>query len=395
MTQPVSSRIRRVLNASMPIVRFNSSPLYREHVGKPETNDFAFGNPHEMPLAELPAALQRWSVPQDQEWFAYKMNEPSAQDAVIASLQARRGVLFDREDIFLTTGAFAALAVALSAILDQGDEVIFISPPWFFYEPMILAQYGVPVRVQVDAHTNDLDLAAIEAALTPRTRAIIINSPNNPTGRIYPPSTLQALGELLTAQSGRTGQTVYLLSDEAYSRIIYDGRAFPSPTAYYPYSLMLYTYGKTLLAPAQRLGYLALPPTMPLEVREALRPALFVAQLSSGYAFPNALMQYALPELENVSIDLAHLQLKRDHMVNALCEMGYHVQSPEGTFYLLPRSPLADDWKFCELLAEYNILCLPGEIVEAPGYFRISLTANDAMIDRALPGFKAALQRVG
>lgn len=381
------------MNASMPIVRFNSSALYRDNVGKPEINDFVFGNPHEMPLPELPAALHKWSVPQNQEWFAYKMNEPSAQDAVIASLIARRGVLFERDDIFLTTGAFAALAVALSTILDQGDEVIFNTPPWFFYEPMILAQSGVPVRVRVDARAHDLDLAAIEAALTPRTRAIIVNSPNNPTGRIYPPSTLHALGELLGTHSKRTGRTVYLLSDEAYSRIIYDGRAFPSPTAYYPYSMLLYTYGKTLLAPAQRIGYIALPPTMPLEVREALRPALFVAQLSTGYAFPNALMQYTLPELETVSIDLAHLQVKRDRMVKALCDMGYELHSPEGTFYLLPRSPLADDWKFCELLAEYNILCLPGEIVEAPGYFRISLTANDEMIERALPGFKAAIER--
>src|SRR5262249_16863895 len=213
----------------------------------------------------------------------------------------------------------------------------------------------------------------------------------NPTGKIYPPETLARLARLLTEASARIGHTIYLLSDEAYSRILYDGRDFHSPSSYYPNTFLLYTYGKTLLTPGQRLGYIALPPSMP--ERELIRPALTVSQLVTGYAYPNALLQHALPDLERLSIDVAQLQRRRDRMVGALREMGYDLHSPEATFYLLPRAPLADDLTFIELLAEFDIFCLPGIVVELPGYFRISLTANDEMVERALPGFAAARER--
>ena len=242
---------------------------------------------------------------------------------------------FKPEDIFLTTGAFAGLAVTLNAVLEPGDEVIFISPPWFFYETLILAAGGVPVRVKIDPKTFDLDINAIAAAISTKTRAIIINSPNNPTGKIYPESTLKELARLLNAASSSHRRTIYLLSDEAYCRIIYEGRSFPSPTAFYPNSFLIYTYGKTLLTPGQRLGYIALPPDMP--EAEMVRQALFTAQLTTGYALPNALMQYALPDLEKLSIDIEHLQEKRDHLVAELREIGYEMHVPEGTFYLLPR----------------------------------------------------------
>jgi aspartate aminotransferase len=231
---------------------------------------------------------------------------------------------------------------------------------------------------------------AIAAAITPRTRAVIINSPNNPTGKIYPEATLRQLAHVLTDASNRYGRPIYLISDEAYSRIIYDERGFMTPTAYYRNSFLIYTYGKTLLTPGQRIGYIALAPNMP--ERELVGNAVLLAQVTLGYAFPNALLQHALPDLERLSIDVEHLQQKRDRLVNALGEMGYEVHSPEGTFYLMPRSPIPDDAQFIRLLAEQNIYCLPGWVIEMPGYFRISLTANDEMIERSLPGFAAARQ---
>jgi len=390
-TQPTSRRIQTVAERMSPFTRYITQSTWAERQYEPGISDFVFGNPHEMPLPGLVDALQRWSIPQNELWYAYKQSEPSARAAIVASLREWRGLPFEADDIFLTNGAFAALSVALGTVVDPADEVIFISPPWFFYEALIAAAGASPVRVKIDLETFDLDLSAIAAAITAKTRAIIVNSPNNPTGKIYPPRTLEGLARLLTEASQHYDRTVYLLSDESYSRIIFDGRDYPSPTAYYPNSLLIYTYGKTLLAPGQRLGYIALPPTMP--ERELLRAAIFASQVMTGYAFPNALLQYALPDLEKLSIDIAHLQHKRDRLVAALRDMGYQVHVPEGTFYLLPRSPWADDWAFTDLLAEYDILCLPGAVVELPGYFRISLTANDAMIDRALPGFAAAMQR--
>ncbi|NDJ77265.1 MAG: aminotransferase class I/II-fold pyridoxal phosphate-dependent enzyme [Chloroflexi bacterium] len=366
--------------------------FYAEYDQTPDLSDFAVGNPHEMPLPGFVDALQRAVVPQNKDWFAYKMNEQQSCETVAQSLRLWRGVPFEADDIHMTTAGFAAIAVTLNAVVNPGDEVIFITPPWFFYEPLITAAGGTPVRVAIDSATFDLDLAAISDAITPNTCAIIVNSPHNPTGKIYPPATLQALANLLTEASERYARPIYLLSDEAYSRIVYDGARYPSPTEYYPTSFLLYTYGKTLLTPGQRIGYIALPPTMP--DREVVRQAIFGAQVLTGYSFPNALLQHALPDLEKLSIDIEQLQHKRDWLVGELQRVGYDVHTPEGTFYLLPRSPLADDWAFVERLGQLNILCLPGTVVEQPGYFRISLTANEDMIERALPGFATAFEGV-
>lgn len=376
MSQPTSTHIQSILHVSLPIFRFATGALYTENVRKPNVSDFAFGNPHDMPVVGFADALQKYTPPRDKDWYAYKMSEPDAQKFVAESLRAWRGVDFEANDIFLTNGAFAALGVTLGAILDAGDEVIFNSPPWFFYEQLILAQRAKPVRVRVNAENFDLDLEAIDAAITKQTRAILVNSPNNPTGKIYSAETLRALADILEKHSAQNGRTIYLLSDEAYLRIIYDGRAFVSPTSFYPNSFLIYTYGKTLLTPGQRIGYIALPPTMPRETREVLNPALLMSQLVTGYAFLNALLQHALS----------------DWLVRELQALGYELHSPEGTFYLLPRSPMKNDWAFAEKLAAQNVIVLSGEIVEMPEYFRISLTANDVMIERALAGFAAALK---
>lgn len=387
-----SGRIGRLMEILAPINDFFVNSTWVQRMNDPGICDFVLGNPHEMPLPGFTAALQKWSRPQNKDWFAYKDSEPEARAAVAAALREQRGVQFAEEDILMTNGAFAGLSVTLAATTDPGEEVVFISPPWFFYESLIAAVGARPVRVHGDPVTFDLDLEAIEQAITPHTRAIIINSPNNPTGKIYPAGTLQQLANLLTAAGARHGRPIYLLSDEAYCRIVYDGREFPSPTAYYPHSFLIYTYGKTLLTPGQRLGYVALPPQLP--GREQWRAALFIAQLVTAYAFPNALLQHALSDLEKLSIDIDHLQEKRDWLVRELREMGYALHVPEGTFYLLVRSPEEDDLRFLKRLAEHDVFCLPGSIVECPGHFRISLTANDDMIARALPGFAAAIKAV-
>ena len=226
----------------------------------------------------------------------------------------------------------------------------------------------------------------------PQRRAdlIYLCSPNNPTGKIYPPATLQALAEILKSASERYGHPIYLFSDEAYNRILLDNQEFPSPTSYYPYSLMVYTYGKTLLNPGERLGYLAISPEMP--EREKIRFPLFLAKAFAGLATPNSLLMHAIEDIEELCIDLNQLRRRRDQLINALREIGYKVHQPEGTFYLLPQSPIADDWAFFNILAEQNIICLPGTVVDLPGYFRLSLTANDLMIERSIAGFARAFE---
>jgi aspartate aminotransferase len=306
----------------------------------------------------------------------------------VDSLRNRVGIEFDPQDVSMTTGAFGALASTLRAVVDPGDEVIYLSPPWFFYVPMILSLGAKPVRVDFTPPQFELPVESIEWHITPQTKAIIVNSPHNPSGRVFTSDELERLADVLAASD----HAIYLISDEAYSRILFDGREFQSPLRYYDRSFLIYTYGKTLVAPGQRLGYIAMPPSMP--DREELREAVFVSQLALGYAFPNALMQYAMEDLEKASVDIGALQRRRDQIVSALTEMGYEAVNPEGTFYVMVRSPIADDGEFTKLLADQDVFVLPGRMFELPGWFRISLTANDSMVERALPGFARAMESI-
>jgi aspartate aminotransferase len=382
--------MRQYLSA---LLRFTSTSTYAQSGrSDPKACDFCFGNPHEMPLPEVETALSRGVKARNKDWFAYKMSEPESVSVVQPTLKARLGIDFDRRDIFMTNGAFGALAASMRSILDPGDEVIYLSPPWFFYVPMLLSLGAVPVRIDLPEPAFELPLEAIAAAITERTRAVIVNSPHNPSGRIYRNQELERLGEILETASASRERPIYLLSDESYYRIVFDGRTVASPVTHYRRTMLLYTYGKTLLTPGQRIGYIALPPSMP--EREDLREAIFTAQAATGWAFPNALMQHALPDLETASIDVAVLQRRRDRVVAALAEMGYEPVTPEGTFYVIVRSPLADDERFAEELAAEKVFVMPGSVFDLPGWFRISLTANDDMVDRALPGFRRVLDRL-
>ena len=385
----ISLRLHKAMQND-PFSEFLASSKYMHRLRKPGSLNFTFGKPHEMALPGYVEALQRAGVPQNQSWFAYKTNQPSSRAIVSAALK-QRGLSLAPEDIFLTNGAFAGLSLCIQIVAGTGDEVIIISPPWLGYRPIIYLADAVPVTVMMDTTTFDLDLDAIANAITERTRAIIINSPHNPTGKIYPATTLESLARLLTDASHRYGKPIYLISDEAYSRILFDNQTFSSPTEFYPFSFLVYTYSKTLMSPGQRLGYIALPPTMPN--RKQMRQAITFAQYNLlGWCFPSALMQHALADLEKLSLDMKHLQRKRDWMVQALQQMGYQLQAPEGTFYLLVHSPTEDDFAFAELLARHNVFVLPGKALEIPGYFRLTLTATEDMISRALPKFQVAIK---
>jgi aspartate aminotransferase len=259
---------------------------------------------------------------------------------------------------------------------------------------MLAAEGMTAVQVPLDPVNFDLDLAAIEAAITPRTRIVVVNSPHNPTGRIYPRAQLEALAELLEGASARINRRIFLLSDEPYRRIRFDGLPFVSPAAVYPWTLIDYSYGKVLLAPGQRVGYLALSPLMPAADRRALGEAFFSAQCSLGWAFPNALMQYAVPDLEALTIDIAALTRRRDRMVGALGRWGYDLIRPEGTFYLFGRVPGGDGGRFFDALADRDVFVMPGSVLDTPQHFRVCLTATDAMIERALPAFQHAAERL-
>ena len=389
MSTTAPRRMDALRQTIAPFMRFFEGPVWARNT-EPGMANFAVGNPQEMPIPSYVNALQRWLPPQDKDWFAYKLSEPKSRATVAGSLSDRTGLAWEPDDVFMTNGGFAALAVTFQAIVEPGDEVIFLSPPWFFYEILIQAAGGTPVRVTLAPPDFDPDPAAIEAAITPRTRAVLVNSPHNPSGRVYDLDALRALAGMLERASARVGHPIRLISDEPYNRIVFDGRTYHSPAEVYPGTITTYSYGKTLLAPGMRIGYIALPPTAP--DRERLREDLFTAQIATGYAFPNALLQHAIEDLDELSIDVAALERRRDRLVPALREMGYETTMPEGTFYVMARAPIDDDEAFAAQLAEHGVLVLPGACVEVPGWFRISLTASDEMVERGIAGFRAAFE---
>jgi aspartate aminotransferase len=352
--------------------------------------NFLTGDPQELPPPGFVAALQRYSIPTATDWFAYCFQHQPARQAAATALSAELGAAFVAEDIFLTRAAGGAIALALNTVVDPGDEVVFLSPPWYFYEAMILASGATPVRVRLQPPSFDLDVEAITAALGPRTRAILMNTPHNPSGRIYPAAVLQCLADRLAETAAHYGQPIWVISDEAYSRILFDDHCFVSPGIFHPYSMLARTYSKTTLTPGQRLGYLALVPGLPQA--EAMRSALMHVLISSGLAMPDAVMQYSLPDIDGLCIDVAAIQRRRDRMVSELHKQGYKLHVPEATFYLLPQAPGGDDRAFCALLAHQGVAVLPGHVIELPGYFRISLTATDDMVEKALPIFADTIQ---
>jgi hypothetical protein len=240
----ISSRIRAADAAFAAVRRFAGASRYSDRRLAPGISDFTFGNPQEMPLPGIVSAIRDKALPHDKSWFAYKTTEEEPQRFLSERLGRELGLPFEPADIALTAGAFAAIMVAIRLVLDAGDEAIYSEPAWFCYEPMLLAADAAPRKVPLKAPTFDLDLAAIDAAIGPRTRLVIVNTPHNPTGRIYGRDALRELSDLLDRASARIGQRIYLLSDEPYRRLRFDGRGFVSPAALYPWTLISCSYGK-------------------------------------------------------------------------------------------------------------------------------------------------------
>jgi aspartate aminotransferase len=385
----VARRITDLQDRLKPLLEFLNNSEHSKRIGDPTISDFVFGNPHEMPLEGLVQSIRHHAIPANKDWFAYTIKHPQALEAIADTLRKGTGLPFEPDDVLLAPGTFGGLAVALRATVNPGDEVIFLSPPWFFYESMIVVAGATPVRVTLQGPDFRIDARAVASAITSRTRAIIVNTPHNPTGHICQPDELRELGGVLSEASQKNGRPILLFSDESYNRILFDGRRFFSPAAYYEQTLVLYTYGKQLLAPGERVGYVAASPS--IADRAALRAALLFSAIVGGWQIPNATLQRTVPELETLSIDVGAIERRRNLMAAELTRLGYEVTVPEATFYMMVRSPLPDDRAFTSLLARHDVFVGPGHIFEMPGYFRLSLTANDEMVRRSIPAFAAAL----
>ncbi|PYN72693.1 MAG: pyridoxal phosphate-dependent aminotransferase [Candidatus Rokuibacteriota bacterium] len=311
---------------------------------------------------------------------------PQVREAVAGRLRAATGLPYTANHVLMTVGAGAALNTVLKALLDPGDEVLTVAP--FFAEYVFYAEnHGGKLVVVPPKADLTPDVARLEAAITERTRAILVNSPNNPSGVIYPASTFVEIAAMLT----RAARPIVLVSDEPYRALVFDGVPVPEVAPLVTRAIVATSWSKSLALPGERIGYLAFSPRMP-EAAALFEACTFTSRVL-GFVNAPALWQWVVAEVGDQVIDVAPYREKRDLMYEGLTRIGYRCVKPQGAFYVFPRTPIEDDVAFVRLLAEEGVLTVPGSGFGMPGHIRISLTVERETIVRALPGFERAFRK--
>ncbi len=390
----IAEKVKGCIESSSWIRRmFEEGAALRAQHGDDKVFDFTLGNPTMEPPKELKQELKRLADSPIPGMHRYMNNagyeETRAAVAEVIAETCSQQVKADH--IVMSCGAGAAMNITLKTILNPGDEVIILTPFFVEYKFYIDNQGGVPVAVATGENFQP-DLTAIETAITKKTRAIIVNSPNNPTGVIYPKSTLMKLGELLKRKEQQIGRPITVISDEPYARI-----SFEEPVANIfdcvENSVIVTSHSKDLALPGERIGYLAANPAMP-EVELFMQGAIFCNRVL-GFVNAPALMQRLVTNLQRCSVDIGEYRKKRDRLYNHLTCLGFKMVKPGGGFYLFPQSPLEDEMEFIRIAQKYLILLVPGTGFGAPGYFRIAYCVDDDMIERSLDAWDQLAIEIG
>ncbi|HEY1240850.1 MAG TPA: pyridoxal phosphate-dependent aminotransferase [Bryobacteraceae bacterium] len=373
-------------NASWIRRMFEIGIQLRKERGPENVFDFSIGNPDVEPPELLLAALRRVVAENRPRSHGYMPNAgfPEVRATIARQLAARSGVPFTGDDVLMTTGAAGAINIVLKSILDPDDEVILLSPYFPEYRFYVENHGGRVVAVETDDNFQP-DIPRIAAAITPRTKALILNSPNNPTGRIYDTAVLRELNTLIR-------DPLLVISDEPYRPLVYDGLKPPETLALISRSVLAWSYSKAMAIAGERIGFLAIPPHLAEAVE--LRNACTFAIRILGYINATALWQLTVAQAPDATIDVSQFQAKRDLLCDALNRMGYDAPRPQGSFYVFPKTPIPDDLQFIRLLQEEGILAVPGAGFGRGGYMRLSLTIPQLDIQRSLPGFERALRKV-
>lgn len=360
--------------------------------GKDNVYDFSLGNPCVDPPNEFKRYLRSIVENDLPGVHAYMPNTgyPHVRKAVADYVGKEQGVSLDENHIIMTCGAAGGLNIILKAIVDPDDEVI-TPAPYFVEYGFYVDNHGgrlVPVKTGEDF---TLDIGAIERLISEKTKAVLINSPNNPTGMVYPEQSLRSLGDLLAEKSRELGRIIYLISDEPYRKIVYDGIEVPSVFQCYDDSILTTSYSKDLSIPGERIGYAAVNPKA--TNGEMLIQGMALANRILGFVNAPALMQRVIGGLQGEQVDTSEYYRKRELLCNGLSGFGYRFVRPAGAFYLFPRSPIEDEIEFVRALQEERILAVPGRGFGAPGYFRLSYCVEDRVITDALPGFERTFNK--
>lgn len=365
---------------------FEEGDRLRQIHGADKVYDFTLGNP----MNEPPAAFRQELITLANDplpgMHRYMSNAGylATRQAVAEVLAEHSGVKILPEQIVMTVGAGGGLNVALKSILNLGDEVIALAPYFVEYGFYVDNHGGVLKAVDTDANFLP-DLAALEAAINEKTRAIIINSPNNPTGVVYPAEILAAINDLVKQKCQQYGRPIYVVSDEPYAKIVYDVPV-PSIFAYVDNAILVTSHSKDLALPGERIGYIAISPK--IDDHQLLVAAMIFCNRTLGFVNAPALMQRLVANLQREQVDMKEYRIKRDLLYNTLVELGFEVVKPQGAFYLFPKSPLADDVEFARRAAKYNILVVPGVGFGSHGYFRLAYCIDKELIENSIPAWR-------
>jgi aspartate aminotransferase len=388
-----SKKIRASMERSSWIRKMFEEGIERKaKFGAEHVFDFSLGNPDLEPpsrVGEILADLARDTTPGT---HAYMPNAGfgETRQAVADYLNTFNAARFTADEIVMTVGAGGGLNVVLKTILNPQEEVIIPSPYFVEYNFYLDNHQGV-ARVVPSRPDFSLNLDAISEAISEKTRAVLINSPNNPTGRVYRAEELDGLSEILTHYSAKFGEPIYLISDEPYRKILYDGIAVPSVFDAYRESFVVTSFSKDLSLPGERIGYAAANPG--ISERPVILGGMVLCNRILGYVNAPALMQRLVRHLLKESVDVSIYQRRRDLFCEGLEAAGYDFQKPEGAFYLFPRTPIDDDTEYVKALQEENILTVPGSGFGGPGHFRIAYCVDDRVIEGSLPGFKRVMDK--
>ncbi|SFM91546.1 pyridoxal phosphate-dependent aminotransferase [Thermodesulforhabdus norvegica] len=371
---------------------FEEGARLRAIYGSDRVCDFSLGNPNVYPPEVVHQELVNLAKSSTGASHGYMPNAglPEVREAIAEYISPVHGVSFTAEDIVMTCGAAGAMNVILKALLDPGDEVLVPAP--YFVEYGFYADNHGGILKPIPTTDDFLpDLDALENAISPKTKVLILNSPNNPTGQVYGEALLRDISEILSKRSTDLNRPIYIVSDEPYRNIAFDGIEVPSVLKFYSRSIIATSYSKDLCLAGERIGYLAVHPEM--EKKDSLLGALVLANRILGFVNAPAFMQRLVARLQGITVDPMTYQKKRDMLVAAMKEIGYEFIVPKGAFYLFPKSPVPDDVEFVRMLQEELILVVPGSGFGKPGYFRIAFCVDDEVISRSFNGFEKAYKK--
>lgn len=376
-------------NSSWIRKMFEEGIRMKQEFGEDKVFDLSLGNPVTEPPEELRQAMIEAAQDKTPGLHRYMPNAGLAdvRQAVAQTLSGEANVSLTANDLVMICGAAGGLNITLKTLLDPGDEVIVFAP--YFVEYKFYADnHGGKVVAVKTKDDFSLDFSALEQGITNKTKAVIINSPNNPTGVVYSRQQLEELATVLKQKSTEIGRTIYLISDDPYKKIVFDGIETPNILELYEDSIYITSYSKDLAVPGERIGYVAVHPKA--QDAENILAGLIFCNRVLGFVNAPALIQRAIKKVQGVSVDVEQYRKKRDFLYKQLTRIGYSVVQPQGAFYFFPKSPIEDEVDFSRMLAARKVLVVPGRGFGLAGYFRISYCLPDRVIEGSILGFEEA-----